>query len=371
MRVLFVGYLGRGQTSGMRCAALQRLGYDVDSVDAGTLWQNAGYLERQFGTRMAHSARVESLNAAVIAAALRQTPDIVWAEKQEYLYPETVRRLQQSGAVTIHYNPDPYFSVEWKRTPLADACLRVYDVMVVTKRYELDRYRQQASGRIIYSPLGYDPVGHAPPTVVERRPDQQVVFVGGWEPRRERLMERALSATPGVAVWGYGWRIAQQSRLNPLRALRLGRLDPEHRVYLGERRHALRSAIREGEGRSGEIFEERYSAAIAGSSIALGFVREVCPDQHTTRTFEIPAIGGFMLADRTDEHLEFFDEGREAEFFGSDDEYMEKIQYYLRNETARAQIARAGHQRCLTSGYSYDDRIRTVMANLDVGSVAS
>ncbi|MEO6209680.1 MAG: hypothetical protein ABIQ10_06080, partial [Gemmatimonadaceae bacterium] len=253
----------------MRCAALQRLGYDVDSVDAGTLWQNAGYLERQFGTRMAHSARVESLNAAVIAAALRQTPDIVWAEKQEYLYPETVRRLQQSGAVTIHYNPDPYFSVEWKRTPLADACLRVYDVMVVTKRYELDRYRQQASGRIIYSPLGYDPVGHAPPTVVERRPDQQVVFVGGWEPRRERLMERALSATPGVAVWGYGWRIAQQSRLNPLRALRLGRLDPEHRVYLGERRHALRSAIREGEGRSGEIFEERYSAAIAGSSIAL------------------------------------------------------------------------------------------------------
>ncbi len=371
MRVLFVGYLGRGQTSGMRRAALERLGHNVEAVDAGGLWQGAGYLGRQLGTRMAHSTRAEGLNAAVIAAALRQTPDIVWAEKQEYLYPETVRRLQQLGAVTIHYNPDPYFSLEWKRTPLADACLRVYDVMVVTKRYELELYRQHATGEIIYSALGYDPVGHAPPTTVERKADQQVVFVGGWEPRRERLLERALSATPGVAVWGYGWRIAQQSRLNPLRGLRLGRLDPEHRVYMGEPRRALRSAIRDGEGKSGEIFEERYSAAVAGSSISLGFVREVCPDQHTTRTFEIPAIGGFMLADRTDEHLEFFDEGREAEFFGSDDEYFEKIQFYLRNETARAQIARAGHRRCLTSGYSYDDRIRTVMANLDIGSVTS
>ena len=46
-RVLFVGYLGRGQTSGMRCAALRRLGHDVMAVDAGAIWKGAGYLTRQ------------------------------------------------------------------------------------------------------------------------------------------------------------------------------------------------------------------------------------------------------------------------------------------------------------------------------------
>jgi spore maturation protein CgeB len=363
-RVLFIGYMGRGQTSGMRCAALQRLGYEVSSVDAGSLWHGAGYLARQIGQHMAHSARIEQLNRALIETAVRNTPELVWAEKQEYLYPETIRRLQKLGALVVHYNPDPYFSLAWKRTALADSCLPCYDAMVVTKRYELDLYRQNARGQIVYSALGYDPVGHAPPAAIESKANQQVVFVGGWEPRRERLLESAQTLTPGVAVWGYGWRIAQRSRLDLLRAVRLGRLDPGHRFYLGKTRPALKSAIRDGEGGNGEIYEERYSAAVAGAAIALGFVREVCPDQHTTRTFEIPAIGGFMLADRTDEHLEFFEEGKEAEYFESDDEYVEKIRYYLGNESARTHIARAGHRRCITSGYSYDDRIRAVLTEL-------
>jgi spore maturation protein CgeB len=103
---------------------------------------------------------------------------------------------------------------------------------------------------------------------------------------------------------------------------------------------------------------------IAGSQIALGFLRELNPDQHTTRSFEIPAIGGFMLADRTEDHREFFEEGKEAEYFASDDEFRDKVKFYLANEDARDRIAKGGHERCMTSGYSYEDRIRTVMDEL-------
>jgi len=71
-----------------------------------------------------------------------------------------------------------------------------------------------------------------------------------------------------------------------------------------------------------------------------------------------------MLADRSDDHREFFEEGKEAEYFSSDDEFRNKINFYLANESARERIAKAGHERCMTSGYSYDDRIRTVMNEL-------
>jgi spore maturation protein CgeB len=73
---------------------------------------------------------------------------------------------------------------------------------------------------------------------------------------------------------------------------------------------------------------------------------------------EIPACGGFMLAERTAEHLELFDEGLEAEFFASDDELIDKCRRYLGDEDARGAIARRGHERCIASGYSNAGRLR-------------
>ena len=64
------------------------------------------------------------------------------------------------------------------------------------------------------------------------------------------------------------------------------------------------------------------------------------------------------------EHLELFEEGEEAEYFASDEEYRDKLRFYLANHTARDRIARAGHERCMSSGYSYDDRIRCVLSEI-------
>lgn len=363
MRILFVGYLGRGQTSGMRCEGLRRLGHEVEAVDAGSVWRGASYLSRQIGQATLRSKRIDAFNAEVLRVAVRHRPVLVWAEKQEYLQPSTLEQLKKLGVSVLHYNPDPYFSLSWKQTRFANECLRLYDVLVVTKRYELDAYRAHCQGRVIYSALGYDPIGHAPPTVLPAE-KRDVAFVGGWEPRRERMLTTAARTSARVTVWGYGWAIAQASRANPFRSLRLGRLTPQHRLYLGDRASELSDAIGKGEGVNGEIYENEYAEAIASSGICLGFVREICPDQHTTRTFEIPAIGGFMLADRTEEHLEFFAEGKEAEFFGSDAEYVDKLKYYLSHKVERDRIAKAGHERCMQSGYSYDDRMKEVLSQL-------
>jgi len=118
----------------MRRAALERLGYAVEGVEAGGLWKGSRYATRQLEQLSASGPRIEELNARVLGAAQRFQPQLVWAEKQEYLRADTVRQLRSNGAVTLHYNPDPYFSLSWKRTRLADECLKVYDVLVVTKR---------------------------------------------------------------------------------------------------------------------------------------------------------------------------------------------------------------------------------------------
>ena len=70
------------------------------------------------------------------------------------------------------------------------------------------------------------------------------------------------------------------------------------------------------------------------------------------RTFEVPACKGFFLGERTPTHQQLFEEGKEAEFFGSVDECADKIRFYLNNEAIRNRVAEQGYQRCLNSGYS-------------------
>ncbi|WP_159460600.1 glycosyltransferase family protein [Calothrix rhizosoleniae] len=65
----------------------------------------------------------------------------------------------------------------------------------------------------------------------------------------------------------------------------------------------------------------------------------------------------FFLAQRTDKHLEIYEEGKEAEFFSSSEECADKIRFYLKNEDARQKIAEAGYQRCIQSEYSLHHRL--------------
>jgi spore maturation protein CgeB len=83
---------------------------------------------------------------------------------------------------------------------------------------------------------------------------------------------------------------------------------------------------------------------------------------------EIPACGGVLVAERTSEHLELFEEGCEAMFFGSMSELTEVIARLAESETLRNTIAAAGRARVLRSGYDHISeakrhlaRIRSVM----------
>ena len=68
-----------------------------------------------------------------------------------------------------------------------------------------------------------------------------------------------------------------------------------------------------------------------------------------------------MLAQRSAGQREFFEEGREIECFASYEEMRDKIRFYLANDSARARIRAAGRERCLRSGYSYQERFLFVL----------
>ena len=98
--------------------------------------------------------------------------------------------------------------------------------------------------------------------------------------------------------------------------------------------------------------DEDYCKSLCAFRISLCFLRKMNFDKQTTRSVEIPACGGFMMAERTDEHLNLFEEDKEAVYFSSNEELLEKCLYYLENEEKRSRMALAGRERTVMSGYS-------------------
>jgi spore maturation protein CgeB len=334
--------------------ALERLGHDVRGVHTSQPWRGASWVMRQLQRRTHRGSIVDEINSTILSAARQLKPAVVWADKQEFLRVETIEELSKLGARSVHFTPDPYFSLDWKRTGLMDAAMGAFDALVYCKSYERRQY-ETLGKPVVYMPLGYCDEVHRPLASKDARWSCAVGFLGGWEPRRERLLHAVAAAGIDVKIWGGYWEFLRDGKWTPRRHAILRRLAGKD----GFRFHCDQLLARAHQG--AEVYADDYARALSGSKIGLGFVRKVCPDQHTTRTFEIPACGSLLLADRTAEHQEFFEESKEAEFFASTEELLEKVKFYCGNASARERVAEAGHKRCIEGKYAYVHRLRAAL----------
>ena len=66
------------------------------------------------------------------------------------------------------------------------------------------------------------------------------------------------------------------------------------------------------------------------------------------RMFELPANGVLQITDGDEYISSFFEEGREILGYRNVDDLLEKIDYYLNNDSERARIARNGYRRAIS-----------------------
>src|SRR6266542_6306175 len=95
-----------------------------------------------------------------------------------------------------------------------------------------------------------------------------------------------------------------------------------------------------------------HMLTLAAARVSLCFLSKINRNECCGRTFEIPAIGGFLLAERTPEQTSYFAPEKEAVFFDSEQELVEKARHFVGHDFEREAIARAGHDRCRRSPYT-------------------
>lgn len=337
-RILFVGQLWEGSTSLDRMKALTELGYEVVPFDTSPYYREGIRLIRSLTHRLMWGSAVNRLNDDLIRASRRQSVSHTWIEKGIWIYAETIDEIKRhSSPKVIHYTPDT--QLVFNKSRHFNAAIPKYDCLFTTKPFEIDLYRKKGARRIFLTFQGYDSSRfqpYSPGSADRERYGTDVCFVGHYERHYASMVQAALKVTPAVKVWGPRWT-------------RFARFWPPAKRYVA------------GDG----VWGRDYVVALNSAKICLGLLSKWFPETTTTRTFEIPACGAFMLAERTPEHQQLFQEGREAEYFSSTDELVEKTKFYLANTAARKRIANAGRERCVRSGYSNRERIREI---LEVGN---
>lgn len=81
------------------------------------------------------------------------------------------------------------------------------------------------------------------------------------------------------------------------------------------------------------------------------------------RAFDIMGSGGFLLSNYQEDFLENFTPGVDFEYYESERDLLQKIEYYLTHEEERLAIAKNGHDQVATA-HTYRDRVREMLAGL-------
>lgn len=208
-----------------------------------------------------------------------------------------------------------------------------WDIIATPRRATMGQLREHGARHVIYLPFGYDPNLHFPESPRNEaeayRFRSDVAFLGGCDNDRVPFLN-PLAEAEDLNVAFYGGYYRQTAAL--------------------KRRN------------KGFAYGRDYRLALCGTSVALCLVRRANADGHVMRTFEVPACGAFLLAERTEEHEDLFEENREAVFFSGPDEMIDKIRFFVRSQDLRNRIAAAGHKRIVDGGNTYRDRLRSLIA---------
>jgi len=212
-----------------------------------------------------------------------------------------------------------------------------YDLHVVQRDKNIADYKGRGARNVIKIQTAYEPTIHFPPPDgwSDKDRDREVSFVGTPYDDRADVLTR-LSQEFGVSISGNSrsWQ----------RALSEGAFA---RLY-----------------REGELYQQQYREAIWRSKINLSFITHSNQDEFVHKSFEIAGCGGFLLAERSQGHMDRFREDEEAVFFTGYDELTAKIRRYLPDEAARARIAAAGHTRAQRDGYDNDRQVGLIVERI-------
>lgn len=337
-KILYIGDLWDGSTALHRRNALEDLGNIVVNIDSSLRYKSFLIsIVYRFFFRLGYKLDINKVNRQIRHLLNLDKFDILWVDKGLCISTKTLHfvKTMNPSITLVYYSPDDMNN--WFNQPNSfKTNIKLYNLIVTTKSFNIPELKELGVQDILFIDNAYDPEIHRILPISEEENylfNAEVSFIGSYEQERADYILSVAKAGFTIKVFGKSWRKMMNKHTNLI-------IIPK------------------------DIYGEEYPKVFNASKINLCFLRKINRDLQTTRSIEIPASGGFMLAERTIEHLRLFNENQEAAFFESKEELIQKIHYFLQNNDERTKIAFAGYQKCKTGKYSNQGRLESVITHL-------
>ena len=238
--------------------------------------------------------------------------------------------LKSSNFLTVHLHPDDS-TQEINRTKIFDRSERHYDIHFTTREINVREIQLRTKKPVIKIRFAYDPDWHFRRTPSKIGSTRFLLgFIGHYRADRAELISVVSKMyKKNFSLVGKKWeRFDELKRDSTLFPAAYGPL---------------------------------FSEIVAEAPLQLGLLNSENRDQHTARSFEIPASGGLLLAEDTPEHRDIFKSEDNALFFKTTAELLKQIEWVIANPTEAREIADAGYELIINGSNTWTDRANEIL----------
>ncbi len=257
-------------------------------------------------------------------------PDILIVFKGNYVSKIVLEKI---NSLKVHYHPDDSTNIV-NRTKIFHEAEKHYDVHFTSKRHNIVEIFDRTKKDVYFIWYAFDHEWHLRNKPLDfHSPKFLLGFIGHMRPDRINLIDNlADNYRKNFAIAGLNW-----NRVPGLR--RKITLFPP-------------------------AYEREFSAFVADAPIQLGLLNSDNRDQHTARSFEIPAAGGLLIAEDTPDHREMFGPGENALFFTGSEDLREKLAWIHSHPSEVKTIAENGFRHITTNQNTWRDRSYEILSLL-------
>lgn len=261
-------------------------------------------------------------------------PDVVFIFKGMEIAPDTLKSIGVLGIKRVNYNPDnPFvFSGKGSGNKNITKSIQLYDLHFTYNTSVKQKLQEDYNVPVKFLPFGFELDELLYIDSTKEKEIVKVCFLGNPDRHRAAFINQLADRGIKIDIYGNDWK-----------------------KFVNHKNITLFNPV----------YGNDFWKVLRKYRVQLNLMRIHNPHSHNMRSFEVPGVGGIMVAPDTKEHRSFFEVDKEIFLFNDLQSCIEKINYLLNlNKGDADKIRNNARNKSLTAGYTYRDRSKQVLEAL-------